>query len=401
MRTLLLLALTTPAAHAATCRDDAPSVFQGVRLARDTQIEVDRMLRAQAARMRQRDLAGEREGEMPGFHAGLDIDAAFRNHPGLSICAPDGTRRSASVTRYDINLVGGWTLPRLGLSVRAFARLEQLSLFYDLPRAAGMLDAPASDVAASTARNVYGIAVQVTEWAEATLAWLGAERPNGFLLAEKRSGDGTVPAVPVTDLARDYVLVGLGVPRLNVAGDLIVDPTAGTVANARLRLHDAPQSDRPFDVGVGWRAPEDQFYLSGDVWGLFGLLGGGLDVVPGDLELRSAWVGVARRWLWSAGYQDVDERAAAGPPGLFAFGYLDASLNASTFSSAAVRDDTGGRVFGGDLHLEAGAGLPWLGGVAFGLTAEVGRNQARTLNAMPFLADRFEVVVGVTGRVGP
>ncbi|MEZ4432135.1 MAG: hypothetical protein R3F65_06945 [bacterium] len=55
------------------------------------------------------------------------------------------------------------------------------------------------------------------------------------------------------------------------------------------------------------RIPEDQFYLSGDIWGLFGFLGAGLDIVPWEAELRSGWLGVGRRWLWSAGYDVIDE----------------------------------------------------------------------------------------------
>ncbi|MCB9527473.1 MAG: hypothetical protein H6701_03595 [Myxococcales bacterium] len=356
---------------------------------------------AQAARMRLRDEAGVREGEVIGFHAGLDIDAVIRNHPDLSICALDGTRRNASVTRYDINLIGGWQLPRLDLSVRAFARLEQLSLYYDLPRAPGMLDAPPSDVAASTARNVYGVSLRITEWSEVTWAWLGAERPNGFLLARKLDGDGTVAEVPATDLAQDYILIGLGVPVLDVAGDLMIDPTDGTLANARLRVREAPLGESRFDVGVGWRTPEDQFYLSGDIWGLFGFLGAGLDIVPWEAELRSGWLGVGRRWLWSAGHGLVDE-SFASTPGLFAFAYLDTSLKASTYTSPATRAFTAAdRLYGGELRVEAGTGLPPLGGFAIGLNFEVRRNWPQTLDAMPFLADRFEVVVGVTGRVGP
>lgn len=401
MRWMLPLLLTAQASHAATCKDDAPSVFQGVRLARDTALEVNRVLLAQAERMRQRDEAGLREGEALGFHAGLDLDATFRNHPGLTICAPDGTRRNARVTRYDIDLILGWQLPQHNLSVRAFTRMEQLSLFYDLPRAPGMLDPPASDVAASTARNVYGVALQITEWSEVTWAWLGAERPNGFLLAGKLNGDGTVPEIPVTDLAQDYMLLGLGVPVLNLASDLLIDPAAETVANARLRVQEAPLGESRFDVGLGWRAPEDQFYLSGDIWGLFGLLGAGLDVVPWEAELRSAWIGVGRRWLWSAGYDDIDDSVEV-VPGLFAFGYLNASLKASTYSSPATRAFTAAdRLYGGDLRVEAGTGLPWLGGFAIGLNFEVGRNSPQTLDAMPFLADRFALVFGVTGRAGP
>lgn len=389
-------------AQAQPCRGTAAGAFDDVRLARDTRIEIEQVSQRADRQLQVHDALSEAHGHPGGVHVGLDVDARVRGFSGLTLCAADGTQRAASIDRYDITVMLAAMIPQWQLSLRMFARSESLSVFTRLPRTPSEDGGPSTpgeaSVKAQTQRSAFGGTAQFTDWFEVSGAWLTAER------AGASDGTDDVPALPVTALATPRLLLGAGLPRINVVGDVLIDPATGDIADARVRLRDAPIWMSRLDVNLGWRAPQDEFYVSADVHRLFGVFGAGVDVVPGDLQLRSAWAGVGHQWrggissnspmLYPEGMSPPDPEHGI----LIVWGYLDASLAATTYHNPTLLPDAGGAHQPGvDLRIEAGGGMPFF---TFGLTLEVGVNRPRTLDALPAMAGLPELVMGVVGRMG-
>lgn len=398
---LAIIALTS-VVEAQPCRDSGAPALDGVRLARDTRVEIEQTLQRANRQLLARDALAAKHAEPFSFHAGFDLDTRMHTLFGFTVCDRAGRRRGAFVSRNDRTGIVGFQVPKWDLSLRIFARSEDLSLSFDRPQdhaADPGAPHPPPGTIAKSGRSAYGGTVQVTEWVELSGAWLTAERAKTLT-----DTDPDVAAIPVTNLQTSYLMLGAGIPRLNIVGDLLIDPATGDISDARLRLRDAPVWITRLDVNLGWRAPRDEFYTSVDMHRLFGVIDAGVDVVPFNPELRSARAGVGHQWGWGVGVRDMFPDADPVSAGfLLMWGFVDASLAATTYRSDAtvayIGDDA--RLAGVDLRLEAGIGIPMVAGMAVGLSFEGAINRPQTLDAMPFMANRPEIVAGFTVRLGP
>lgn len=400
--TLLAIIALASRAQAQPCRSSAGSELDGVRLARDTRVEIEQTLLRSKRQLQERDRLATEHAEPFSFHAGFDVDLRGRNFYGFTVCDRDGYRRSALVSRSDTTVSAGFDIPKWDLSLRVFTRSERLTLQANQlrdPEAEPNAAAPPPRTVAGSTRSAYGGTLQVTEWVELSGAWLTAE--SAMTLHDR---DSDISPIPAPNVETSYLMLGAGIPRFGLIGDLLVDPATGDISDARLRLRDAPVWITKLDLDVGWRAPKDEFYTRINMHRLFDVIGAGVDVVPFKPELRSAWTGVGHHWGWGIGGRDVFPDAdPVSASFLLLWGFVDASVAATTYRSDATVAylDEDARLAGVDARLEAGIGIPFIGGMSVGLSLEGGVNRPQTLEAMPFMANRFEIVGGFTVRVGP
>jgi hypothetical protein len=166
----------------------------------------------------------------------------------------DGQRRDGSLQAIRFGGLAGGELRDLGLRVEAFwvTGADTLDISIPASQPAPSDQAPSYDVSLSQSQTLLGARVQLTRWAEVTLAQI----------ADKRSPDPLNPAPQAAEPSRVYL--ALGVPALNLRTDLILDQRDQSLQTLYLDLNRLPIFDTGFALTAraGYLQDEDQLFTA-------------------------------------------------------------------------------------------------------------------------------------------
>lgn len=398
---LLFVGLTLlTLADAAQAKCDAAAGFSRFRQVRDHRAEAEALIDRHRRQRHRLDMMHAEHGRVPSFHASLDFDLLTQSLGGFQLCTPDGNRRSASIDRFDVGLSLAVEVPRHELELRVFTQSKRTRLVYDLPAPepdfGEFRDPPTPIVAAGTNRQVVGGVLRVTRWFELGVTWFGSGSGRRVDRRDPDSADAPVPVV-MGDLDTEFWALALGVPALRLQVEMLIDPASGDVIDTGLRMRDVELEVAKLSGGVRWDDIDETLRIGAHARRLLGAFQVGVELQTNEIVLRSARAGLDLHWAGGVSTSDLNP----GDPNLLVFGYLGAQAVGTTYDSAATRAVVGQdeRLHGGEIGLEAGAGMPPLG-ITFGLLARLSYNRPGLLDAMPMMANRFEGMVGITTRVG-